>query len=131
VTFPTDQEHHDAVFAALVATDARPYDYGMTVSDANYNLVTVSPRFGGELRVGGVGGTRAVRVTVLSVGKTAENVNEMRRRADLALREQTLTVAGFPSSPIQFETGDPVGPDGDLAGAGAWFSAITSWTYAV
>lgn len=131
VSFPSDQEHSDAVEAALTAVDARPHGYGEPVSEADYTLFAVTPRFGGEERAGGVVGTRGYRITILSVGRFASDVNEMRRRGDLALREQMLTVAGFTTSPIQFESSNPVAPDGEPDSLGQWLSAQSSYTYTV
>lgn len=133
MTFPTDQEHYDAVTAALAAVDARPYDYDATVpsSLSAYNLVAVSDRFGGVPRTTGQIGTRSVRVSVRSVGKDAANVREMRRRVDLALREKRISVAGHVSTLIAFESADAPARDGDQLVAGKWVTALASFTYTV
>lgn len=133
MTFPSDQEHYDAVTAALALVDARPYDYDADIpkSLSAYNLVTVSDRFGGVPRTTGQIGTRSVRITVRSVGKDAHNVREMRRRVDLALREKRLAVAGHVSTPIAFEAADVPAPDGDQLVGGKWVTALASFTYTV
>lgn len=133
MTFPSEQEHFDAAKTALTAATARPYDYDDKIphSVTAYNLLAVSERFGGNQRLTSQIGTRSVRVTVRSVGSSADDVREMRKRADTALRENRLTVAGFVSTPIAFETAEMVGPDGDILNAGKWLSALSSYTYTV
>lgn len=136
VTFPTEAQWATAVKAALTAVNAAPHDYGMTIpaSVTAYNLVTVTDRFGGVARMNGRIGTRGVRITIVSLGLAVNpatplnNAREMRRRHDLALRGQRLTVAGFVTTPIQFETADPIDQDGDPVTAGAWFSGLTHYT---
>lgn len=133
VTFPTEQQHHDAVTAALTAVNARPYDYNDVIptGTSGYTLVAVTDRFGGNLRLTGQVGVRAVRVTCRYVGTTPDNVRELRRRGESALREKSLTVGGFESTPIQFETAEVVAPDGDATSGGQWFSALSAYTYSV
>lgn len=133
MTFPSEQEHFDAVMAALTAAQARPHDYDTPPASTvtAYTLVTVSGRFGGVPRNDSRIGTRGVRVTVRAVGSTADNAREMRRRTDGALREQRLAIGDFTTTPIAFETADPVAPDGDIKTTGAWFSALSLYTYTV
>lgn len=133
MTFPTEQEHYDAVVAALDALSANPYGYEDTVpsSVSGYTLPAVSDRVGGALRLTGQVGIRAVRVTCRYVGRTPDNVREMRKRGEAALREQSITVAGYESTPIQFETAEQVAPDGDLERSGQWYSALSAYTYSV
>lgn len=131
MTFPSEQEHFDAVKAALTAAQARPYDYDDSPTEAAYTLLTVSDRFGGIPRATSQSGTRSARISVRAVGKTADNAREMRRRFDAALREQRITVGAFQSTPIAFETADAVGPDGDVLSTGGWYSALSTYTYTV
>ena len=131
MTFPTEQEHFDAVVQVLTDADANPHDYDETVTDDGYTLVSVSDRFGGTPRMSGDIGIRLARVTLLAVGITADNVREIRQRFDSALREKRLTIAGRETTPIQFETSEPVGPDGDIVTTGQWFSARSQYTYEI
>ena len=131
VTFPTEQEHFDAVVQVLTDADANPHDYDETVTDDGYTLVSVSDRFGGTPRMSGDIGIRLARVTLLAVGITADNVREIRQRFDSALREKRLTIAGRETTPIQFETSEPVGPDGDIFTTGQWYSARSQYTYEI
>lgn len=133
MSFPSEQEHFDAVMAVLMAAQARPYDYDTLPASAvtAYTLVTVTDRFGGAPRMTAQIGTRGVRVTVRAVGITADNAREMRKRADAALREQRVVVGDFTSTPIAFETSDPVAQDGDLRTAGVWYSGLSLYTYTV
>lgn len=133
MSFPSEQEHFDAVVAALTAAEARPYDYDTTPAStvSAYTLVTVTDRFGGTLRMSGQVGIRLARVTVRAVGITADNAREMRGRADAALREKSIVVGTHRSTPIQFETAEPVGRDGDVRTTGTWFSGLSIYTYEV
>lgn len=133
MTFPSEQEHFDAVMAVLEAAQARPYDYDTTppTGVSGYTLVTVSDRFGGAQRLTSQIGTRGVRIAVRAVGITADNAREMRRRFDVALRERQITVDGLPSTPIAFETADAVAQDGDVRTTGTWYSALSTYTYTV
>lgn len=128
-SFPSEQEHFDAVEAALNVANARPRDYNNTVTE-DCNLLAVADRFGGVRRMSSEIGTRSVRITVVAVGRTPDNAREMRRRHD-KLRGQRLTIGGRLSTPIEFESAEPVGPDGDLLGTGSWFSAMSRYTYTV
>lgn len=133
MSFPSEQQHFDAVKALLAAVDARPYDYDEKVPPTKdaYSLLSVADRFGGVLRNSGQVGTRGVRISVRYVGISADNVREMRRRGDGALREQSVTVAGRASTPIQFETAESVSQDGDVPVTKSWWSALTTYTYVV
>jgi hypothetical protein len=133
VTYPTETEHFAAIKALLTAAVARPYDYGETIPSGTtaYNLLTVSERFAGVERMTSQIGTRSMRVTVRSVGTTMDNVREMRKRQDAALRDVSVTVAGRSSTPIHFETAEIPARDGDVVTTGTWFSALTSWTYSI
>lgn len=133
MTFPTEQQHFDAVMAALTAAGARPYGYD-TVPPSTvtaYTLVTVTDRFGGNPRMSAQIGTRGIRVTVRAVGITVKNAREMRDRADVALREQRITVGSHVSTPVQFESSDPVAQDGDVRTTGLWYSGLSLYTYTV
>lgn len=133
MSFPTEQDHHDAVKALLESAEAFPYDYDESIprDETGYSLLTVVDRFGGVQRLTSQIGTRSVRIAVRAVGDTMDNVREIRARVDAALREQRLAVGGFTSTPIAFETAESPAPDGDVLRDGAWFSALSSYTYTV
>jgi hypothetical protein len=133
VTFPTEQEHHDAVVLALTDAAAAPYDYHEKVPRdvTGYTLVGVTDRFGGNLRLTGQVGVRAVRVTCRYVGLTPDNVREIRSRGESALREQSIAVGAHESTPIQFETAEPIDEDGSVASGQKWYSALSAYTYTV
>lgn len=130
MTFPTIQEHFDAVKALLTAADAVPRDLDQAPTE-DCNQFTVADRFGGVARMTAEIGTRSVRIVVKALGTDAENAREMQSRHDAALRDQRITFAAHISTPIAFEAGDPVSPDGDLLTTGAWFSATSTYTYTV
>lgn len=130
MSFPTIQEHFDAVEALLTAANARPRDLDQAPTE-DCNQFTVADRFGGVTRMSGDIGTRSVRVVVKALGRSADNAREMQRRHDAALRNQRLTFTAHLSTPVAFEAGDPVSPDGDLLTTGAWFSATSTYIYTV
>lgn len=115
------------VIAALTAANAAPYDLddlaNLAAPPAYYTEVTVSRRFGGNPRVTSESGITGWRVTTRQVAKTVSNAREMRKRTHAALEEQRVTAAGVMSSPIKFETAEPVGSDD------GWYSGLESWTF--
>ena len=127
--FPSLQDHFDAIEALLTAADARPADLDQAPTD-DCNQFTVADRVSGAVRMSGDVGIRSVRVVVKALGQTTDNAREMQRRHD-SLRGKRLTFGTRTSTPIQFESGDPVSPDGDLLITGAWFSAVSTYTYEV
>lgn len=123
----TEEEQAAAIIAALTAANANPYDLD-DIKDAdpapvNYTEVTVTPRYGAPNRNTASTGRAGWRITTRAVGKTVTNAREMRKRARTALLYQRVTVAGEESTPIQFESGEPIGEDD------GWFSGLTTWTY--
>lgn len=118
-----------AVLAALNDADAAAYDLDAIKEAANrpayYTEVTVTARYGAEPRNTGSTGRRGWRITTRVVGDYASNAQEIRKRVDTGLRYVRLTVDGATTTPIQFESEDPIGEDD------GWFSGLTTWTYAI
>lgn len=127
--FPTLQQHFDAIGALLTAANAVPRDLDQAPTE-DCNQFTVADRFGGVIRLSGDIGTRSVRIVVKALGRTADNAREMQRLHD-KLRGQRVAIGEQISTPIQFEAGDAVAPDGDLLVTGAWFSASSTYTYTI
>lgn len=125
---PTEEDVLAAVMDRLDAADAFPLtlqqaqDLGESGLPAYYTEVTLSPRFGGAQRQNAAIGTRGWRVATRAVARDESNAREMSRRADVALREVSLTVALLTSSPVQFETAEAIAKDDQ------WFSGLTAWT---
>ena len=121
----TEEQVAAAVIARLSSFNAAPYDLDdiPTPLPAYYNEVTVSRRFGGVMR-GERPTTTLYRLTVRAVAKTVSNAREMRRRGE-QIEGTTITVDGVESTPVQFETSQPIGPDD------GWYSGLTSYTFAV
>lgn len=93
---------------------------------SKYVEVTLTRRPGGNLRSAGNTSTAGWRISTRVVDKVS--ITNARRTANTvrnALEFFGLTVAGKPSTPIQFETAEPVGPDD------GWWSGLTTWTYAL
>ena len=129
IVVATEQDHIDAVKAVLDDAGAVPY----TVQDANrvsvlppaYNSFTVEPRAGGVLRITATTDARGYRIAVQSCGKTYDEAVAMRIAADAALRGASLVVGSGMSTPIQFESAQPV-DDQDRPG---WYVGSQLYTY--
>jgi hypothetical protein len=122
----TEQEHSDAVVAFLNTLGALAYDLGDVPSPApdRYTEVTVSRRFGGEQRYSGLRDGQLYRVTARQVGKVYQNAQNLRAKI-AGLEGVALTVAGLVTTPVEFESADPIGPDD------GYFSGLQTWTYAL
>lgn len=120
----SEEQHAEAVKAALTALTAVPYDYDEIPATlpAYYNAITVERRYGGTGRGSGEIPTEAYRITAQSIAKTVSNAREMRRRARL-LEGVVLTIDGTETTPIEFESADPIGPDD------GWYSGLLTLTY--
>ena len=132
MSFPSEDEHALAVLAALNAvlpTGRKAYDSdtlrALATLPTDYVEVTVSRRFGGEERGGGYIGTEPYRITTRVVGKTISNARVLRDKVRTALAFNTVTVGALTTTPVAFETEDPIGDD-----EGLW-SGLTLWTYVV
>lgn len=127
MTISNEEPNAVAVLALLNAGNASAYDSDalkeLPTLPANYNEVTVERRFGGQARAVGSTTRRGWRITVRSVGIVIDNAREMRRLADV--EGARLVVDGKTSTPIQFESADPIGEDD-----GRW-SGLTTYTYAI
>lgn len=92
-----------------------------------YIEVMVSRRYGEYAGPSSRRTSTAWRVTTRSVAhRSVTNVRQMHKLAAQTLEGARLGVGGVLTGPIQFETEDPVGPDGDSR---EWFSGLISWTY--
>lgn len=124
----SEEQHADAIFAALNASDARPYDLDdlkalMELPDY-YTEVTMSRRFGGgPRRQTAQEGTESYRVLTRYVAERVGNAREMRRRTRAALQDVCLLIDGDATTPIQFESGDVIGEDE------GWYSGVDAWIY--
>jgi len=117
--------HTVAVLTAL-GTPTRNFAIGK-VPDARpayYNEVSVTRRYGGNRRGDATPTTTLYRVFVRSVGQSVTNAMEMRRLAGL-LENASLTVVGEVTTPLDFETSEPVGLDD------GWYSGTLQLTYAL
>jgi hypothetical protein len=126
-----EELHAAAVVAKLNAAlpaQVRAYDFDElpATRPANYIEVTVSRRFGGEQRSVASSTRGGWRVTTRSVSSVS--VSNARKNAETvraALESARLTVSSKKSTPVQFETADPIEPDD------GWWSGLTAWTYAL
>jgi len=123
----TEELQASAILAALNAQDAHAYDIddlkALPAPPKNYTEVTVSRRYGGQDRLPGSTGRVGWRVTTRQVGATVTAARTLRQRAVTALLYQRLTIDGVLTTPIQFESEDPISEDD------SWFSGLVTWTY--
>lgn len=129
MTSSTEEPNAVAVLAKMNAAGTTAYDSdtlkAAAVLPANYNEVTVERRFGGENRATGSTTRRGWRITARAVGITVSNARQMRKLAATSLEGARVVVDGKTSTPIQFESADPIGEDD-----GRW-SGLTTYTYAI
>lgn len=124
----TDEEVAAAFIAQLTTLGAVPYDFDdlakISPRPDNYTEVTVTRRYGGEQRASGERDGRLYRATARQVSKTVSNARNLRTKS-AGLEGVMLTVGSATTTPVEFETADPIGPDD------GWFSGLESWTFAL
>jgi hypothetical protein len=127
----SESSHTDAVSDALEAAGAVPHDLGKVPGSKGnsgsippwYTELTVTRRFGGNPRVTTESGVQGYRITTRAVANSAANARNMRAKQHAALEEVVLVIDGEPTTPIKFESADPIAPDERM------FSGLTTWTY--
>lgn len=87
-----------------------------------YTEVTVSRRYGGPVRGDATPTTIGYRITTRAVAKNVTDARNLRRLAMRDLENVALTVGAEKSTPVAFESADPIGPDA------GWFSGLVTWT---
>lgn len=121
----TALEVRAAAVAALTAAQAHPktlQELKSATPPAHYNEVTVDDRFGGELRASVWRGTIGWRISTRAVSETEDGAYQMRAKARAGLEYALLTVGGDVSTPVMFESADPIAED-----EGHW-SGLSTWT---
>lgn len=123
---PNEQAHSDAVVAFLNTLGASAYDLGDVPASApdRYSEVTVTRRFGGQQRSSGVRDVELYRITVRQVAKLYQNAQNLRAKS-AGLEDAVLTIGGETTTPIEFSSAQPIGPDD------GWFSGLQVWNYAI
>lgn len=126
-----EQLHATAVLAVLNAAlpDSYPaYDIDDVPSPrpSRYVEVSTSRRAGGNLRASAETATGGWRVTTRPVDQfSVTNARKAANTVRVALEFARLSVGGKTSTPVQFETSDPIEADD------GWHSGLTAWTYAL
>lgn len=92
---------------------------------AIYVLVSVERRPNLNRRASGHTVTSGWRLTVRAVGTTVDEARWALSKATAALNERSLTIAGRPTTLLQFESGTAPEPDDGR------YSASATWTYAL
>lgn len=91
----------------------------------DYVILIVSRRFGGNGRLNGTISPSGWRLMTRAVGVGENNAAVLLDVSSQAFEDQILTVAGVTSTPIAFETEDPIAED--ERNSDLW-SGLTSWT---
>ena len=126
-----EQTHAAAVVArlnAVLPAAVRAYDADdvPATKPTSYVEVSVTRRFGGNRRSSANTATGGWRITTRAVDHTSiANARLTANTTRTALEFFRLSVGGKTSTPVQFETADPVAPDD------GWWSGLTAWTYAL
>lgn len=121
--------HVEAVKAAVTANLGQwnAYEYGQVPAALPhiFALVSVERRYVPPMRAGNRAGRSGWRVSVRTVGRTADECRWALWKATQALDETALTVDGHASSRLQHESTTDAEPDDGR------FSALSQWTYAI
>jgi hypothetical protein len=130
VTSPIDA-HYTAVLGALNAVlpaTHKAYRMGdpaiVTDNASAYTEVVISRRFGGIARADSTLDSDLIRAMTRAVAKSQADADNQATKNRAALEYASLSIGGVTTTPIQFETEDPVAPDD------GWYSGATSWSYA-
>jgi hypothetical protein len=113
---------------AALPTPWTAYSAGKApTTGGNYLALIVSRRYGGNIRQGGSISPSGWRFTARAVGVGDGNARVLLREATAAFEDHTITVDGVTSTPIAFESEDPIRQDDD--DKNLW-SGLRSFTYA-
>lgn len=119
--------HVAAVVAAINAVNGRAYTLDQLAKSSpaeGYNEVYVMRRLSdAPNRVGGLNEGSQWRVITRAVGKSFENAQVMRDRANAALHDVSLVVDGETFYPRRALGDDPIGPDD------GWFTGTSEFVY--
>lgn len=124
----SEQQIAAAVLAALNAALAPKVAYELDeapTSGADFVEITLSRRFGGNDR-GGRLSPSSWRLTVRAVGSTVANARLLHEKAQ-AIEGATLSVGAETSTPVLFETEDPIGLD---EAQRTYWTGLRSYTFA-
>lgn len=112
---------------AGVSQQWHAYDYDDVPGElpANYVLVTLTRRFGDDLRFSAGRQLVGYRLTTLVVGQTVDQTRWVRERVYRGLSDQSLTLDGTPTTFVRFESESAIAYDDGR------YSGQTIWTYAL
>lgn len=125
------EEAHIEALRSLLNTALAPHQAftvqaleEMPARPAVYVELGAMRRFGGTERLAGKPVPELWRAYTRVVAQQEVNARRLRGLVQDALEDARLSVAGKASTPVRFESADPVAPDE------GWFSGLTTWTYA-
>lgn len=122
----TEAEHSAAVIAFLDTLKAHPQSFGTALVNLpdSFTQVGVARRFGGQQRGSGVREGQLFRIVLRQVAKDFDNAETLRAKS-AGLENAVLTVGGDTTTPIEFESADPIGEDdGRYSGDETWIYRI-------
>ena len=138
---PDERAHWAALKTAIAAkvgpkpgtTETRVFQYGEVpglhgrdgVIPDLFVLVSIQRRSVQPAKSSRRGDTSGWRVTVLCAARTVDETEWAGLKVTEALEDACLSVSGNTSTPLVFESGRAIGPDGTR------FSGVSVWTYAL
>lgn len=126
----TREQHPAAVLAAINAAlpaAIRAYETD-DIPDplpAQYVEVIVTRVFGGEVMLDGSVATSGWLIFTRFVAKTVTNAGRLQDRVTTALEGRALVIGDRESTPVTFQTEDPIAPDD------GWYSGSAQWDYTI
>lgn len=127
----TAQQNADEILRRLdlaLPESCEPYDIGKVPATRPHEFVemTLTRRFGGVQTLCGAKASTGYRFTIAAVSRTSiANARNSLQKCRDEFENDLLIVAGFESTPVEFETED----EADY-GAG-WFSQYAAYTYVI
>lgn len=127
----TESEHLAAVVDVMDTAGAVPYTLQdkkrVQVLPPAYSEVTIEPRAGGSFRMSATTSRCGYRISVVARGRTEDRAQSMRELTITALRGASLLVAGYHTTPVAFESGQPIDDDDEPG----WYSGLLLFTYVI
>lgn len=118
----TEAEHSAAVMALLTTLKAAPQSFSTapkTLPDFFTQVATVR-RFGGQQVGSGERNGQLFRILLRQVAKRLDNAETLREKS-AGLEGAVLTIGGDTTTPIEFESADPISEDdGRYSGDESW-----------
>lgn len=126
----TRAQHAEAVLAVINAAlpptiKAYETDDIPATRPAQYVEVILTRVFGGEPMLDGSTATSGWLIFTRFVAKTVSNAGVLQDRVTTALEDRVLVIGDRESTPVSFQTEEPIAPDS------GWYSGSAQWDYII